>query len=65
VQDEPANMGAWPTIGLKLPAHLARPIARVSRQASSAPAVGSANMHTAEQHALVEAAFATSAGAAV
>ncbi len=65
VQDEPANMGAWPTIGLKLPAHLARPIARVSRQASSAPAVGSANMHTAEQHALVEAAFAASAGAAV
>jgi 2-oxoglutarate decarboxylase len=65
VQEEPANMGAWPTIGLKLPAHLGRPIARVSRRASSAPAVGSGNMHAAEQRALIEAAFAPGAGAAV
>ena len=65
VQDEPANMGAWPTVGLKLPAHLGRPIARVSRQASSAPAVGSAIMHAAEQRALIEAAFAPGPGAAV
>ncbi len=64
VQDEPANMGAWPTVGLKLPAHLGRAIARVSRQASSAPAVGSATMHAAEQRALLEAAFAPGAGAA-
>ncbi len=65
VQEEPANMGAWPTVGLKLPAHLGRPIGRVSRRASSAPAVGSAAMHTAEQYALVEAAFAPGAGTAV
>ena len=65
VQEEPANMGAWPSVGLKLPSQLGRPIARVSRQASSAPAVGSANMHAAEQRALIEAAFAPNAGAAV
>ncbi len=65
VQDEPANMGAWPSVGLKLPAQLGRPIARVSRQASSAPAVGSAKLHAAEQRALIEAAFAPIAGAAV
>ena len=52
-------------VGLKLPAQLGRPIARVSRQASSAPAVGSATMHAAEQRALIEAAFAPIAGAAV
>jgi 2-oxoglutarate decarboxylase len=65
VQEEPANMGAWPTIGLWLPPHLGRPITRVSRQASSAPAVGSGIMHAAEQKALIETAFAPGAGAAV
>jgi 2-oxoglutarate dehydrogenase E1 component len=65
VQEEPANMGAWPTIGLWLPARLGRPITRVSRPASSAPAAGSATMHKAEQGALIEAAFAPGVGATV
>jgi 2-oxoglutarate decarboxylase len=63
VQEEPENMGAWPRIALKLPAHLGRAVARVSRPASSAPAVGSANMHAAEHRAIIEAAFAPETGA--
>jgi multifunctional 2-oxoglutarate metabolism enzyme len=65
VQEEPENMGAWPRIALKLPAHLGRVVARVSRPASSAPAVGSANMHAAERRAIIEAAFAPETGAQV
>ncbi len=57
-QDEPANMGPWPFIALKLPPHLdGRQLKRVSRAASSSPAVGSAKMHTAEQQGLVAAVF--------
>ncbi len=63
VQEEPANMGAWPRVALKVPALLGRPITRVSRPASSAPAVGSAKMHAAEQRAIIEAAFAAEPGA--
>ena len=65
VQEEPANMGAWPWLALKLPAHLGRPVTRVSQAASSAPAVGSATMHAAEHRAIIEAAFAPQAGARV
>jgi 2-oxoglutarate decarboxylase len=58
VQDEPANMGAWPTMALKLPAHLdGRRLARVSRPASSSPAVGSAKLHTGEQDVLLTQLF--------
>jgi multifunctional 2-oxoglutarate metabolism enzyme len=57
VQEEPANMGAWPRMALKLPEHLGRPLTRISRSASSAPAVGSAAMHAAEHRAILEAAF--------
>ncbi|GLY84552.1 multifunctional oxoglutarate decarboxylase/oxoglutarate dehydrogenase thiamine pyrophosphate-binding subunit/dihydrolipoyllysine-residue succinyltransferase subunit [Actinoallomurus iriomotensis] len=58
VQDEPANMGAWPFMSLKLPAHLeGRELKRVSRRASSSPAVGSAKMHAAEQQGLLAALF--------
>jgi 2-oxoglutarate dehydrogenase E1 component len=57
-QDEPANMGAWPFMALKLPPHLeGRELKRVSRQASSSPAVGSAKMHALEQQGLVAAVF--------
>jgi 2-oxoglutarate dehydrogenase E1 component len=63
VQEEPVNMGAWPWIGLRLPGPLGRPLTVVSRPASSAPAAGSANMHRAEQQALIEAAFAPVASA--
>ncbi len=65
VQEEPANMGAWPSVALKLTARLGRPVTRVSRPASSAPAVGSAKMHAAEQRAVIETAFTPGAGAAV
>jgi multifunctional 2-oxoglutarate metabolism enzyme len=57
VQEEPANMGAWPWMALKLPAHLGRPVSRVSLPPSSAPAGGSATMHASERRALVEAAL--------
>ncbi|MFB9833378.1 multifunctional oxoglutarate decarboxylase/oxoglutarate dehydrogenase thiamine pyrophosphate-binding subunit/dihydrolipoyllysine-residue succinyltransferase subunit [Actinoallomurus acaciae] len=58
VQDEPANMGAWTFMSLKLPAHLeGRELKRVSRRASSSPAVGSAKMHAAEQQGLLAALF--------
>jgi multifunctional 2-oxoglutarate metabolism enzyme len=57
VQEEPANMGAWPTMALKLPEVLGRPVRRVSLPASSAPAAGSATKHTAEHKAVVGTAF--------
>jgi multifunctional 2-oxoglutarate metabolism enzyme len=57
VQEEPANMGAWPQMALKLPAVLGRPIGLLSLPASSAPAPGSAKAHAAEHAALVEAAL--------
>ncbi|MFC4905953.1 multifunctional oxoglutarate decarboxylase/oxoglutarate dehydrogenase thiamine pyrophosphate-binding subunit/dihydrolipoyllysine-residue succinyltransferase subunit [Actinomadura gamaensis] len=58
VQDEPANMGAWPFMALKLP-HLidGLKMTRVSRPASSSPAVGSAKLHQAEQEALLGRLF--------
>jgi 2-oxoglutarate decarboxylase len=57
-QDEPANMGAWPFMALKLPPHLeGRELKRVSRRASSSPAVGSAKIHALEQQGLVAAVF--------
>ncbi len=59
VQEEPANMGAWPFLALHLPALLGgRTLRRVSRQESASPATGSAKVHEHEQTALVEAAFA-------
>jgi 2-oxoglutarate dehydrogenase E1 component len=59
VQDEPANMGAWPFIALNLTEHLGgRRLRRVSRPASASPAVGSQTAHEAEQAKLLESAFA-------
>jgi 2-oxoglutarate dehydrogenase E1 component len=53
VQEEPANMGAWPTMALQLPEVLGRPVSRASLPASSAPAAGSATKHAAEHKAVV------------
>ena len=58
VQDEPANMGAWPYMALHLPEKTGRRIAVISRPPSSAPASGSAKTHAAEQAAILEAVFA-------
>ena len=57
VQEEPANMGAWPTMALKLPEVLGRPLGRISLQASAPPAVGSATAHKAEHQHLVDEAL--------
>jgi multifunctional 2-oxoglutarate metabolism enzyme len=57
VQEEPANMGAWPFMAMHLPAALGRPMSVVSRPASSAPASGSAKAHAAEQAAIIDAVF--------
>ncbi len=57
VQEEPANMGAWPYMGLKLPGILGRPITPVSLPASSAPAGGSASAHATDHARLVETAL--------
>ncbi len=65
VQDEPANQGAWPFMALNLPQALreAAPGKRwelvpVTRDAASAPAVGSSKVHESQQRGLVETALA-------
>ncbi|MQA04752.1 MAG: multifunctional oxoglutarate decarboxylase/oxoglutarate dehydrogenase thiamine pyrophosphate-binding subunit/dihydrolipoyllysine-residue succinyltransferase subunit [Streptosporangiales bacterium] len=58
VQDEPANMGAWPFLALQLPKHTgAFTVTPVSRPASSSPAAGSHHLHAAEQEQLLAAAL--------
>jgi 2-oxoglutarate dehydrogenase E1 component len=59
VQEEPANMGAWPYMALQLPGILGRPVDLVSPPASSAPAGGSAKAHADEQARLVETVMST------
>ncbi|MGW8551795.1 multifunctional oxoglutarate decarboxylase/oxoglutarate dehydrogenase thiamine pyrophosphate-binding subunit/dihydrolipoyllysine-residue succinyltransferase subunit [Streptomyces tubercidicus] len=66
-QEEPANQGAWPFLGLNLIDHLdlavgadvphGERLRRISRPHSSSPAVGSAKRHQAEQAQLVSEAF--------
>jgi multifunctional 2-oxoglutarate metabolism enzyme len=58
VQEEPANMGAWPFIAMHLPRLTGRAIGVVSRPESSAPASGKAKAHAAEQSAILDAVFA-------
>ena len=58
VQEEPANQGAWSFMALALPELLGRDVARVSRPASSSPAVGSHHRHDEQQRSIVEQAFA-------
>ena len=57
VQEEPANMGAWPTMALRLPGILSRPVRPISLPASSAPAAGSAVKHSAEHQDVIESAL--------
>jgi multifunctional 2-oxoglutarate metabolism enzyme len=58
VQDEPANMGAWPHMALHLTPELeGLPFYRVSRPESSSPSVGQHSRHLEEQKALLQQAF--------
>jgi multifunctional 2-oxoglutarate metabolism enzyme len=57
VQEEPANMGGWPYMGLHLPGLLGRPVRAPSLLPSSAPAGGSAKAHAAEHAELVDLAL--------
>ena len=57
VQDEPANMGAWPHYALNVAPQLDRDLELVSRPASSSPSVGQAKRHTEELKELMARAF--------
>ena len=60
VQEEPANQGAWPTLGLTLPEVLPDRLAgikRISRRAMSAPSSGSSKVHAVEQQEIIDTAF--------
>ena len=61
VQEEPANMGAWPTMALKLPRVLNRAVGVVSLPASSAPAAGSAATHATTHREIIETAIPSGA----
>ena len=53
-QDEPANQGAWPFIGLQMREALGRDIRRISRASAASPATGNHRRHEEEQAALIE-----------
>ncbi|MEO5803855.1 MAG: 2-oxoglutarate dehydrogenase E1 component, partial [Verrucomicrobiota bacterium] len=59
VQEEPANMGAWPflrvTLGEKLFGRFS--FSLISREESASPATGSANRHKHEQQQILNEAF--------
>lgn len=60
VQEEPANQGAWPSLGLALPETLPERlgrIKRISRRAMSAPSSGLSKVHAVEQQEIIDAAF--------
>ena len=59
-QDEPANQGPWPFLGLHLPELIPGllPMKRVSRRAQSSTSTGVAKVHQFEQNQLIDAAFA-------
>ena len=58
-QDEPANQGPWPFLGLHLPELIPGmlPMKRISRRAQSSTATGVAKVHAFEQEQLLQAAF--------
>jgi 2-oxoglutarate dehydrogenase E1 component len=62
VQEEPANMGAWPTLALKLRNQLDLQLSVISLPASSAPATGSAAKHKQTHEAIVAAALGRLSG---
>lgn len=60
VQEEPANQGPWPFLGLWLPEVLPdilRGLRRISRRAMSAPSSGSSKVHAVEQQEIIDTAF--------
>ncbi|WP_040524329.1 multifunctional oxoglutarate decarboxylase/oxoglutarate dehydrogenase thiamine pyrophosphate-binding subunit/dihydrolipoyllysine-residue succinyltransferase subunit [Gordonia effusa] len=60
VQEEPANQGPWPYLGLWLPEVLPdilRGLRRISRRAMSAPSSGSSKVHAVEQQEIIDGAF--------
>src|SRR5262249_35629138 len=57
VQEEPANMGAWPTMALWLPGLLERKIRAVAPPASSAPGLGAPVASAAGHKAVIERAL--------
>jgi len=57
VQEEPANMGAWPYLAMHLPGVLGRRVDVVARPESSAPASGSARAHGTELAELLASAL--------
>lgn len=57
VQEEPENQGAWSFVGPHVQRSANRPVGCISRPPASAPAVGSARRHAAEQKDLVASAF--------
>jgi multifunctional 2-oxoglutarate metabolism enzyme len=61
VQEEPRNMGAWPSIRGRIQPMLAahQAIGYAGRPRSASPAPGSPKVHQREQAQLIEAAFAT------
>jgi len=58
VQDEPANMGAWPHMKLYLSSELDLPFHGVSRPESAAPSVGQLKVHQQQHEKLLRGAFA-------
>jgi 2-oxoglutarate dehydrogenase E1 component len=57
VQEEPANMGAWPTMALHLPGLARRQVRPIAPPPSSAPARGSAVAHAAEHAKVIQDAL--------
>ncbi len=57
VQEEPANMGAWSHMAIRLHAQLGMPITPVTRPESSSPATGSHERSEHETKVLLAAAF--------
>lgn len=57
VQEEPANMGAWPFLRNRLADVIGREPLYVGRPESAAPAVGSHRMHEEEQKRVIAEAF--------
>ncbi|HEU5037864.1 MAG TPA: multifunctional oxoglutarate decarboxylase/oxoglutarate dehydrogenase thiamine pyrophosphate-binding subunit/dihydrolipoyllysine-residue succinyltransferase subunit, partial [Nocardioides sp.] len=58
VQDEPANMGAWPHYALNVWPHVDAQVELVGRPESSSPSVGTVKRHSEEQKDLLARAFA-------
>ncbi|WP_336703979.1 multifunctional oxoglutarate decarboxylase/oxoglutarate dehydrogenase thiamine pyrophosphate-binding subunit/dihydrolipoyllysine-residue succinyltransferase subunit [Micrococcus terreus] len=57
VQDEPANQGPWPFMGLNLVPQLDREVTLVSRPASASTSAGTKKRHDQEASVLLDQAF--------